>query len=189
MKVTLISVMVFICTATVLAQKPERTVHAEILVNSKIENVWKAWTTEAGVKSFFAPGCNVSAQVGGQYEIYFNPTGEPGKRGAEGTKILALEPNRMLAFTWNNPPHIAPLRWQYTSVVVKLKPAGANRTRVSLSQTGWGDTKDWDQAFAYFSKAWREQVLPYLKYSLEVGPVDWKTPPQLANQFKPSAKD
>ena len=189
MKIWVMSFMLLLCPATAMAQKPERSVRAQILVHANIDNVWKAWTTEAGIKSFFAPGCSVAAQVGGQYEIYFNPTGEAGKRGAEGTKILALEPDRMLAFTWNNPPHIAPIRWQYTSVVVKLTPIGADRTRVSLSHTGWGDSKDWDLAFAYFSKAWRDQVLPYLKYSLEVGPVDWKTPPHLAHQFKPSAKD
>jgi uncharacterized protein YndB with AHSA1/START domain len=153
MRILVVSLITLLLTVAVSGQRPERSVRAAILVHSSIDNVWKAWTTEAGIRSFFAPDCKIEAQVGGQYEIYFNPTGEAGQRGAEGTKILALQPSRMLAFSWNNPPTIPQLRWQYTSVVVKLKRVSSNLTRVSLYHTGWGDGKVWDDAFKYFSEA------------------------------------
>src|SRR6185312_13133384 len=71
MKITTISLLVFLLATTATAQRPERFVRAEILVKSDINSVWKAWTTEAGVKSFFAPACSIEAKTGGQYEIYF----------------------------------------------------------------------------------------------------------------------
>jgi uncharacterized protein YndB with AHSA1/START domain len=162
----------------VLAQQAERTVYAEIVIGKGIEAVWNAWTTEDGVRSFFAPDCQIESRAGGDYEIYFNPAGEKGKRGAEGTKILALQAPTMLSFTWNNPPHLPGIRWQYTAVVVRLERLSEDSTRVTLSQGGWGTGKEWDDAFKYFGNAWQKQVLPFLKHSLETGPVDWKNPPK-----------
>lgn len=171
--------IVLLAASTGLAQQPERSINAQILIEASPDAVWNAWTTESGIKSFFAPGCRVEPRVGGHFEIYFNPTGEAGTRGAEGTRILAFQPTQMLAFTWNNPPTIPNIRWQYTSIVVRLKPVGTNKTMVTLNQSGFGEGQDWDQAFSYFSQAWSKRVLPYLKLSLEAGPIDWKNPPKI----------
>ncbi len=178
MKLITVSFVLLFISAAVLAHQPERMVRAEILVARNIEAVWNAWTTPEGIKAFFAPDCRVDLRVGGDYEIYFNPAGEKGQRGAEGTKILALQPQQMLAFTWNNPPHLPGVRWQYTSVVVRLERVSANETKVILSHTGWGEGDEWAKAFKYFDSAWRTQVLPYLKRSLETGPIDWNNPPR-----------
>ena len=118
-------------------------------------------------------------KANGDYEIYFNPQGEPGTRGAEGTKILAIQPKTMLSFTWNNPPILPGIRWQYTSVVVRFKAVSEKQTRVSLYQTGWGEGEEWNKAFDYFSRAWKDVVLPRLQYRFQVGPVDWNNPPPL----------
>jgi len=159
-------------------QQSERTIRAEIVVNKNIDSVWKAWTTEEGVKTFFAPDCHVDARANGDYEIYFNPAGEKGQRGAEGTRILALQAPTMISFSWNNPPHLPAIRWQYTSVVVRLEKISEGKTKVVLSQSGFGDGKDWDESFSFFSEAWKVQILPFLKQSLESGPINWKNPPK-----------
>ena len=65
----------------------ERVIRADITVKAGVEEVWEAWTTAAGVKTFFAPDCNVVLQVDGPYEMLFNPEAEPGKRGGEGVYI------------------------------------------------------------------------------------------------------
>jgi hypothetical protein len=52
------------------------------------------------------------------------------------------------------------------------------KTKLLFSQSGWGEGDEWDKVHHYFEVAWRDVVLPRLKYSLEVGPVDWKNPPQ-----------
>ena len=43
---------------------------------------------------------------------------------------------------------------------------------MSLHQTGWGDSGEWDKALAYFDRAWG-LVLGYLKTRFEAGPQDW----------------
>src|SRR5262245_20937006 len=42
----------------------ERSIHAEIMIEADIEKVWRAWTTEAGIKTFFAPDARVDLRVG-----------------------------------------------------------------------------------------------------------------------------
>lgn len=165
--------------ASLCAQETERVVKAEVTVNAGIEQVWEAWTTEAGVKTFFAPACKIEPRVSGAYEIYFNPANAPGERGAEDCVILALQPQKMLAFTWSAPPHLPNVRQQRTSVVVRFKELEKGRTQVTLIESGWGEGEEWDKAFAYFSSAWQGVVLPRLQYRFAVGPVDWTKPPIL----------
>ena len=111
------------------------------------------------------------------YEIFFNPAGEPGQRGAEGMRVLAFEPPRRLAFTWNAPPSIPTIRGQRTMVVVELEPDTPARTRLRFTHLGWGEGADWDKAYEYFDHAWGGVVLPRLKQRFEKGPLDWSAAP------------
>ncbi len=87
-------------------------------------------------------------------------------------RFLAVQPMRMISFTWNAPPHLPEARAQRTSVVVRFEPAGEGETRVSLSHGGWGDGGQWDQAYAYFDRAWGN-VLGNLQKRFVEGPRDW----------------
>src|SRR5260221_13926725 len=82
----------------------ERVIRKQVVVKASPDAVWKAWTTPDGIKSFFAPDARVEARPGGAFEIYFNPFAEPGLKGADGMRFLALQEGRMLSFTWNAPP-------------------------------------------------------------------------------------
>jgi len=152
------------------------------VVEAGLDQVWAAWTTEEGVRTFFAPDARIRLEVGGPYELYFDLQAEPGSRGAEGVQILALQPKTMLAFTWNAPPHLDQVRGQWTHVVVRLRRLEANRTEVTLFHDGWGKGGQWEQAFDYFQRAWKQVVLPRLRYRFDVGPVDWEEPPRLVSR-------
>lgn len=161
-----------------VAENLNRVIRGEVVVEADLDAVWDAWTTEDGIASFFAPACNIDLRVGGRYEILFDPAAEPGNRGAEGVVILALQPRRMLAFTWNAPPHMAEIRKQWTHVTVRFQPVGDERTKITLFHDGWGEGPEWDEAFEYFNRAWNDVVLPRLEYRFSVGPVDWNAPPK-----------
>lgn len=157
----------------------DRAIRLSVEVTAPVEEVWRAWTTDAGVQTFFAPGSHVEARVDGAYDIYFFPENPPGQRGAEGMRVLIVDAPRYLAFTWNAPPSIPTVRGQRTMVTVYLQPIGKERTRVHLRHMGWGVGDDWDQAYDYFTRAWGDVVLKRLVYSFEHGPVDWSSPPAL----------
>lgn len=182
MKSAILIFLIFVGTSIVMAQPNERFIFAEVAIDASVKDVWAAWTTEEGVRSFFAPGCKLELNPGGDYEIYFNPQGQPGERGAEGTKILAIQPEKMLTFTWNNPPILPGTRWQYTTVILRFKPVSETQTLVALYQIGWGEGEEWDKAFGYFEKAWKQVVLPRLQHRFKVGPIDWENPPELTTE-------
>ena len=157
---------------------PWRIIRQAVSVEAPMEDVWEAWTTEQGVRSFFAPASRIDLCVGGAYEILFDPAAPKGERGAEGTELLALQPPRMLAFTWNAPPHLTDVRPQFTHVQVWIQDQATDKTLVTLIHSGWGVGGQWDEAYAYFERAWGEVVLPRLVRRFAQGPIDWSQPAQ-----------
>lgn len=164
--------------ATLTAGEPTaRVLFAEVDLDAPVATVWGLWATEAGLRSFFAPGAGVELHADGAYEIHFSPEKPAGQKGAEGTRLLVVEPERRLVFTWNAPPTMPAIRTQRTVVEVRLAPLTATRTRLTFTHAGWGDGRDWDAAYDYFDNAWRGFVLPMLQYRVVHGPVDWTRPP------------
>ncbi|NOZ08354.1 MAG: SRPBCC domain-containing protein [FCB group bacterium] len=150
-----------------------RFIKCSVVCPANLKQVWRAWTTADGIRSFFAPDCDIELKVGGRYEIYFNPSAKTGSRGAEGTRILGIQPCKMLSFTWNSPPHLKEVRWQYTHVTVRFEAVDAHHTKVTLVNDGYGEGGQWEESLAYFKRAWCQVVLPRLKNSFSSGPLDW----------------
>jgi uncharacterized protein YndB with AHSA1/START domain len=155
----------------------ERVIRVEKLVDGSLWEVWDAWTTEEGIRSFFAPACNIELRVGGPYEMFFDPNAEPGSRGGEGVTILSIQEDKMLSFTWNAPPHLANVRQHFTHVVIRFEEISESQTMVSVSHDGWGEGEEWDRAYNYFTRAWKDVVMPRLVYRFSVGRVNWNDPP------------
>ncbi len=87
-------------------------------------------------------------------------------------RFLAVQEKKMITFTWNAPPSMLEVRKQHTYVTVRFKAKDANSTEVTLYHGGWGEGADWDQAFAYFERAWTA-VLTALEERFAKGPIDW----------------
>ncbi|MGZ5584602.1 MAG: SRPBCC family protein [Usitatibacter sp.] len=160
------------CAAAPLAFAAERAIEKEIVVNAPVHAAWSAWATSEGIQSFFAPEAIVEARPEGRYSIHFNPYGAPGMRGADDMRVLAVQPDRMISFTWNAPPHLPEARAQRTLVIVRTEPVGEQQTRVKITHVGWGDGGQWDEAYKYFDAAW-PRVLASLEKRFTDGPVDW----------------
>lgn len=144
-------------------------------VAATVDEVWTAWTTATGVKTFFAPDATVELAVNGKYELYFDPSQPTGQKGSEGCRILSFVPGEMLSFSWNAPPSMPLIRTERTWVVLHFQANGEKQTRVSLIHLGWQVGEEWQKALQYFDKAWN-LVLGRLQYRFQKGPLDWKNP-------------
>lgn len=160
------------CLVALAAAAQERAISSKVVVPASLDDTWAAWTTTEGIKSFFAPDAKVEARVDGPFEVYMNPYGVPGMKGADGMRFLAVEPRSMITFTWNAPPTMPNVRKQRTYVTVRFRSTGPKTTEVSLYHGGWGEGPEWDRAFAYFEKAWTN-VLVSLEERFVKGPYDW----------------
>ena len=155
-----------------LAQAAERAIDKEAVVKASLEAVWSAWTTREGIVSFFSPDAKIEPRVGGAFQIYMDPAAEPGMKGADEMRYMAIQPMKMISFDWNAPPSLPLARTQRTFVVVRFFPLDGKSTRVTLHHTGWGDGGEWDQTYTYFDRAWGF-VLGNLQQRFEKGPRDW----------------
>ena len=181
---TLLLATLAVLFAPLMSVADERAIDEKITVKANVDEVWKAWTTTEGIKTFFAPDAKVELRVDGPFEIYMNPFAAAGMKGADEMRIIGFQDKKMLSFTWNAPPSLPEARKQRTVVIVRFISRGDALTDVTLHHIGWGEGGEWDKAFDYFSKAW-PSVLKNLKKRFDDGPVDWK--PWL-ERLKPSPK-
>lgn len=165
--------MLLMILMLVSADAPDRALRKTVSVAAPVDKVWEAFATCDGVKTFFAPDCKIDARPDGPYEIYFNPYAPAGLKGADGMRVLAVQAQKLLSFTWNAPPQFPQARAQRTSVVLRFVANGKG-TDVTLVHSGWGDGGEWDQAYQYFDKAWAK-VLGGLQDRFVKGPTDWTT--------------
>ena len=147
-----------------------------VLVGAKVEEVWRAWTTVEGIRTFFAPDARVELELGGRYEILFDREAPEGSRGSEGCRILSYVPRRMLSFSWNAPPKFKKSRREIAQwVVLFFDPLEGDQTLVRLLEFGWKSNKEGERVYEYFDRAWT-LVLARLAYSFSKGPLDWNRP-------------
>ena len=150
-----------------------RTIEYISMVEASLSDVWNAWTTDEGVRTFFAPDSDIELRIGGKYELYFDPEAPEGLRGSEGMKIQSYVPERMLAFDWTQPPSIPELRGVKTWVVVEFREMDDELCEIALTHLGFGeDSALWDQAYTYFQNAW-STVLSRFERSMRIGAIDW----------------
>ena len=128
-----------------------RVVGKDVLVAASPAEVWRAWTTSAGIRAFLGADSRIEARVDGAFEI--NSAAPAGERGSEGCHFLALEPERRFTFEWNAPPQIPTIRPQHHVVTVALEPEGSG-TRVRLNGIGYGAGPEWAKTRDYFDNAW-----------------------------------
>jgi uncharacterized protein YndB with AHSA1/START domain len=156
-----------------------RAINDDLIIPANVSEVYNAWTTVEGIRSFFAPDANIKLEIMGPYEIIFLPDNPPGSRGGEGNVILSFQENRMFSFTWNAPPEYKKVRNEKTHVLLNFISMNDNETRLLFYQDGWGEGEEWDKSFEYFSHAWKKVVLRRLQYRFKHGPVDWNNPPRI----------
>lgn len=159
---------------TTMIDPLERSIVKERLVRADVHDVWTAWTTEEGVKTFFAPDAKVELRINGPYEMYFDPSAIIGQRGGEGVRILSYLPKEMLSFEWNAPPQFQAVRNIKTWVVVQFESNSPNETSVRLTHCGWRDSSPWDEVYRYFDRAW-DIVMDRLQKRFDEGPIEWSS--------------
>lgn len=146
---------------------PEKRLDFEVVVAGGLEDVWKCFSTRAGMIEWLTPDAEVELKPGGAWLAKFGPSVAPG-----GGKILSFEPRQFIAIHAMAPEMFPTVRREGTTAVFTFDPVDEAHTVVHLSQTGWKDSEEWNKAYAYLAEG-NAQLLSGLKGRFDHGPVDW----------------
>lgn len=144
---------------------PEKALRFEVLVPASLDEVWTAFTTQAGLQSWLWRDARVDLRPGGDWIVQYTPTATGG-----GT-IVSLVPHAEVVMRALAPERFPTVRRERTTATFRFEAAGA-ATRVTLLQTGWQTGAEWDAAYDYLAKG-NAQLLTQLRERFVSGPIDW----------------
>lgn len=134
------------------ASAGDRLLRHEVVVDAPPAEVWKLFATEEGLRAWAAPFVRVDLRIGGTIESSYDADATPGAPGNIVQRILAYEPEVMLAAKTENAPAFSE---GVAGVwgVTRLEPLAGGRTRVVGTMLGWGEGDEVDRAYAFFDRA------------------------------------
>jgi uncharacterized protein YndB with AHSA1/START domain len=151
-------------------RESSREVRVEATIDAPVSEIWRLWTTSEGAEEFFAQKANIRLEIGGPYEIQFDPKDETS--GTKGLKVLSYAPKEIISFQWNAPTEYPEVRNGGTWVVVQMRPERASRTHVIVMHLGWRQGPEWDRAYDHFVQGWGD-LMKRLERRVIHGPIDW----------------
>lgn len=112
----------------------------EATINAPVAAVWNVWTSGDAYKSLGVAKAEVDLRVGGLIRAHYRATGVLGDEETVVNKILAYEPQRMIATRIEQPPKSLPFKeaWKTVWTVITLTDVGKNQTHVRVASMGFG---------------------------------------------------
>jgi uncharacterized protein YndB with AHSA1/START domain len=147
---------------------PQKALKFEVMVPAKIEDVWTAFTTRAGLITWLWSDVTVDLRNGGDWTVHY-----PGGKTGGGT-ITSFTPQHQVVMRAMAPEQFPTVRSERTIATFDFEAVGSE-TRVTLTQTGWKQGKEWDDAYEYLAKG-NAQLLEQLRYRFVKGPINWNPP-------------
>lgn len=125
---------------TAAARAQADAIVAEGVVNAPVPAVWQAWTTTAGLKAWLAPHVDIDLRLGGLMRAHYDPKGALGDPGTIENRVLAFEPERMLAIQVARAPENFPFKAEVTSMwtVLHFQPTAEGKTLLRIVGLGFG---------------------------------------------------
>jgi uncharacterized protein YndB with AHSA1/START domain len=103
-----------------------------------------------------APAAHIGTAVGDPYVIVFDPDTDPegANHGTKGGEIIALEPDRHLAFTWTFPPFGPEFNTKpfptWVEITVGAFAGDGQRTLLHFAHRGFPEDPSWDRVLEVF---------------------------------------
>jgi uncharacterized protein YndB with AHSA1/START domain len=148
-----LSTVLVLAAAAAAAEEP-RAVHVAE-VDAGLTEVWAAFTTDEGLRTWMAPLAEIELAVGGTIRTSFDPGGSLEGDGAIVNTILAYDPQRMLALAPTGYPDAFPFAaaMRATWSVYYFDEVSPSRTRITVVGLGYTDGEDSQKLRAFFEPA------------------------------------
>ena len=153
----------------------ERFLRLELIVNTPIREVWKAFTTEEGMKTWMSPVVKADFRIGGSVKTNYNKNAIIGDKGTITLGITNYIPDELITYkvTLTDAfPEKCRMEDQNLQEIVQFKSLGKEKTKIISNMIGWGIGKEWDETYFFFEKG-NEWSYEQLIKRFDSGPVDW----------------
>lgn len=164
----LLSYGVLFATDDSSTAKPDGRHQMQATIDVNIDQVWAAFTTNEGMKHWWAPVVDIDFKIGGIIQASYNTQGTLGDASTIENTILSYDPGRMFSFRCTKSPTGFPFADIIgdTWTVAYFDAETPDRTRITLVSNGYQESDEWKQMGEFF-RAGNAQVLAKLKKYLE----------------------
>ncbi len=152
-KFAIVFVVVMIPFSSARADDTRETMEVEI--EAGIDEVWAAFTTTDGLKSWVAPLVDIDFKVGGKWRANYNPNGKLGDETTIENTILSYDPKRMISLKATGFPKGFPFieAAKGTWSVFYFSPVSESRTKITVVGLGYTDTEQSRKMRSFFKVA------------------------------------
>jgi len=135
-----------------IAQADDRKLTHAAIIEAPVSNVWDAFATSEGLRSWISPNADIDVSIGGKMRVNYNPAGALGDPNTIENTILSFEKQRMLSMRTTRAPAGFPFEdaIKGTWSVIYFEPQGDARTRLTISGMGYTDDPLSQQMYNYF---------------------------------------
>jgi uncharacterized protein YndB with AHSA1/START domain len=113
-------------------------IERDILIEAPVDVVWRTVTEPAQISQWFADRVELVVEPGAQGYLGFGDQGGP-------VTVEVVDPPTRFSFRWNYSPGEDPVPGNSMLVEFTLEPAGAERTRLRVTESGH-ELRDWPGA-------------------------------------------
>ena len=146
--------MLFVLVAVPLqAQQTAVIVHGGI-VDATLAEVWAAWNTTEGLKSWLAPHAEIDLRIGGLMRTNYNPEGLLGDEQTIENIVLSYEPMGMLSIKVKKTPAGFPFPNAIQNMWTNMyfEPAGPDQTHIRIVGLGFESNEESQRMRAFFDE-------------------------------------
>jgi uncharacterized protein YndB with AHSA1/START domain len=116
----------------------------EGVVDRPVSEVWRLWTTQAGLQSWMVKRADIDLRIGGLMRTRYADDGPLGDSQTINNRILSYEPERMLSIKVDGAPADFPFRAAIANMwtVIYFNPLDKDRTSIRIISLGFDDSAE-----------------------------------------------
>ncbi len=137
---------------------------SRLVVDGAVEDVWHAFSTTEGLRSWIAPLAEIDLRVGGKMRTNDNPNGKLGDTSTIESTILSLDPGRMISLKATKFPkgfpfvEVAKKTWSVFYFEAIESGSDAGKTRLTIVGLGYTDEPKSQQMRKFFEVGNKQSV-------------------------------
>lgn len=144
-----------VTNSSYVTQYGEKVLQLSIVVPININETWKLFTTDEGLKKWIAPVAKIDMKIGGSIKTNYDPD-----KTVDDTTSIKLDIVNYIEYEMltlkvnlnNNFPPEAKREDKNLQEILQFVKVDDNKTKIISSMVGWGQGSHWDKTYSFFEK-------------------------------------